>query len=405
MRLSAGLGLLGLGSYAMLFVVGKTATAAGLAAFSAFWAACFGLVIGIFFPLEQLVSRAVAAAGGVMPFRVRRVVAVYRVAAVAGSAFLVAGSGPIADAYAGGRRLLPIALAAFLLVYAIQSVQRGWYAGSGILGRYAAQLAIEGGFRLAIAFALLALVESGGERFAAIALVVGAAVAMVATGRIPKAPIDGTDAPGWRVVAAEAAALSASASVALIVMNAGPAIVVRLGGTDVRSAAFAAVFIVARVPLFFSGVLQALAVPYFAPSWAAGDRAGYRSRVLRVCAPVALGSLVIVPVFGVLADFWSRTLFQPEYQIGRVRGVALATSTAVFLLASVMQSALVAAERVSWVGGSWLGAVTAFAVALVLTPGEPASRVAVAYVVCAIVVVCCQLALLTRLLRAPRPNS
>ena len=132
--MGAGLAVLGAGSYAHLAVAGHTLPVAEMAQMSVLWSVVYLLGLGVFFPVEQELSRLVAArtaAGqGAAPV-VRRGVAASAVLLAAVLVTLALAAGPLAGQLFGGDvTLVPVAGAAAAAL-AVTSVSRGTLAGLG----------------------------------------------------------------------------------------------------------------------------------------------------------------------------------------------------------------------------------------------------------------------------------
>jgi O-antigen/teichoic acid export membrane protein len=117
--------------------------------------------------------------------------------------------------------------------------------------------------------------------------------------------------------------------------------------------------------------------------------------VRTVVEVVAVGALAVCLVLGLLGPWLARVFFGSAYDGSLTVSVVLAVSSALFVVAMVMQGALVAAQDQSAVAWAWLTATVAFCLGLLL-PFDVDLRVAVAYVVSGVVSVAAMSLLLSR---------
>jgi hypothetical protein len=178
---AVGVGVLGLASFGYLVVAGRALGPERFGTVAIFWVVLNTLGAGLFLPLEQHVSRELAADADVDGRRVLRR-ALGLSAAVLGLLVAVAAllRDQLADALFAGSTGLVVALVAGTAAMAASYTCRGAFAGLGSWQRYGSHLAVDGVVRLAGA-CLLALAGSDSTLAYAAVVVVGLAVSVVVT--------------------------------------------------------------------------------------------------------------------------------------------------------------------------------------------------------------------------------
>jgi O-antigen/teichoic acid export membrane protein len=121
--------------------------------------------------------------------------------------------------------------------------------------------------------------------------------------------------------------------------------------------------------------------------------------VRAVVSVVAVGAFAGCLVLGLLGPWLARVFFGSAYDGDLTVSVVLAVSSALFVVAMVMQGALVAAQDQKAVAWAWLTATAAFCLGLLL-PLDIDRRVSVAYVVSGVVAVAAMSVLLARTARS-----
>ncbi|MFG1805828.1 methyltransferase domain-containing protein [Streptomyces sp. NPDC049040] len=146
------------GAYGHLALAGRGLGTAGMAGLSVVWAVAFSVGIGLFFPLEQELTRTVAArvaAGtGTGPL-LRRGAAVAAGLLSAAVLLLAAAHRPLAEIAFDGNSALLWPLGGALSALAAAHTLRGLLAGHARFAAYACQLTLDGLLRLGSAAALL----------------------------------------------------------------------------------------------------------------------------------------------------------------------------------------------------------------------------------------------------------
>ena len=348
---AVGVGVLGLASFGYLVVAGRALGPERFGTVAVFWIVLNTLGAGLFLPLEQHVSRELAAGrsdGGAAGVDGRRVLrrALGLSAAVTVVLVLVAGllRGPLADAFFGGSGWLVVTLVVGTATMALSYTCRGAFAGLGSWPRYGAHLAIDGVVRFGGA-CVLALSGADTALPYAVVVVVGLVVSLLAT--VPGAPrpaAGGRPAPwgdlgrtlGWLLVAS----LSG-----LALLNAAPLAVELLADGQETAATvgnFVAALTLARVPLFLFSAVQASLLPALSRQVAAGDR----SRFTATLRTLVLGILGLGAVSGLAALAVGpevlRLVFGPAFAVDRLDVALLALATAGLMLVTSLGQALIA---------------------------------------------------------------
>jgi O-antigen/teichoic acid export membrane protein len=376
-----GLVVLGAGFCAQLAIAGHTLSTAGMAAMSVLWTLVFWAGLGVFLPVEQELTRLVAArrvtGEGIIPVVARGVVLAGGVLML--TLILVAATaGPVTTRLFGGDSAMTVALAAALMALAVTAVSRGVLAGLGQFGAYGSQLAIDGGLRVAAACALGA---AGLRSPAAFGLTLAgpSLVSAVVTLRPVLRGLGPGPAITWRAMCRGLGLLIATMLLAQLVVNVA-VISVRLldPGEPAVTGALLAAMVAARLPLFAFTSLQVSLLPGLSGSAAAGDLARFRQLVVRGCAIVTvLGMGAGLPA-ALIGPWLIRVVFAARPVLGHADFAWLAAGTLCYLLALVLGQSTLALARhrdllCAWLAGAIvLGAVT-------LGPGAVSRRVVIAY--------------------------
>ncbi|HET9500957.1 MAG TPA: hypothetical protein VFO98_11915 [Marmoricola sp.] len=385
-----GLIVLGVSASAFLVLAGRAVGARDFTALAVLWTLVYTVGLGLFVPFEQEVSRAVAhrvADGqGVRPVVLRT--AQLALALLAVTTVLTLAAYPVVIGWLDG---WSFHVAMFLLAcacLAAQYISRGLFSGTGHFGSYAVQLGTEGAVRLLGCTALLLLHVSDPRPYAAL-LAVSPLLSLLVT--LP-AMLRLWGSPGPPAALAEVSVnlgwLLGSSLSAQGLANLGT-LAIRVLTPDTEAAAaghFLAGFTIARSPLFLFAAVQAVLLPSMVGQLARGHLEQFRRRLrltLLVTAGIAgagvVGSLAIGP--------WVLGLFFGEgYVMSRQDMTFLAFSTGIYMLALVLQPALIAMSRHRANAIGWLCGVAAFGLVLVL-PVDPFLVVEIGLTVGALVAV------------------
>lgn len=369
---SIGVGLLvnGLGAYAFLTLAGRGLGKSAFAPLSVMWALSFFAAPGLFLPLEQEVSRAVASR------RARHLGAapVLRHAALIGGGLLVVVvvlsivTLPLSfEALFDEQATL---FAGFLLTvvgYAIAHPVRGLLSGHGRFVDYSIYFGVEGLLRSVAAGVLFVVgVETAGPYGVVLGLVPFAGVA-AALARPRGLVQPGPPSRAGEVTASLGALLAASLLTAGL-MNAGPIAIELLADESEADEAgrFLAGLIIARVPLFLFQAVQASLLPRLAHLAGGHQWIEFREALRRLLTVV--GGIGIVATVGAwtIGPIVITTMFGEEYELGHRDFALLAMSSAGFMIAITLGQSLIALSSQAHLVLAWAAGVVTFVVVTAL---------------------------------------
>ena len=382
----AGTVVLGLASYIQLAAAGRTLPSSRMAGVSVLWTLVFSVGLGLFFPIEQEVTRLVAArvvAGqGTAPVLRRGAVTSLSLLAVVCAPVAVFAR-PIADKLFDGNISLVGALCAAFAALSVAHVTRGMLAGTGRFTVYGSQLALDGALRVFFSVVLAVAHVQSPLLFAAVLTVptllsVGATLPWVL--RASKPWSQGPVLP-WRALGRGLLALIPSTLLAQLLVNISVISVKLLAPHDTAFiTALLSAVVLARVPLFVFGSLQASLLRGLSEAVASGDRHAYRQLLLRTGAFTGLlggtGGLAAVA----LGPWLVPRLFGSPALLGWADFAWLSAGTLFYMLASVLGQALQTTgghgrQLLAWAVG------TAALIGVTMSPMPIRDRVEIAYAV------------------------
>jgi O-antigen/teichoic acid export membrane protein len=384
----SGLVVLGLASYVHISIASHTLGSHGYGAFAVLWAIVFTIGLGLFFPIEQEVTRIIAGRrvngdGNASAFRRGAILSLILFLIVC--VLLAAFTPLIADKLFNGERDLVPVMAGGFAGLALAYPTRGVLAGTGRFGAYGAQLGIDGGLRIVMAAVLGVLGVKSAVMFGLI-LLVAPVISVIATAPAIRAALTPGSPLAWPAFGRRVAPLMASTLLAQVVVNIAVINAKLLAPhADALTGALLSALTLVRIPLFVFGSLQASLLPGLSAAAATGDRPGFRKLLLRACGIVlALAVAGGVPAI-VFGPWLLRLLFATGGVLGDIDFAVLAVGTAAYLLAQVLGQAAMALghhrdQTLAWLGGTVaLAAVTAL-------PMDVKLRVEWAYTVGSVVV-------------------
>ncbi|WP_449482713.1 lipopolysaccharide biosynthesis protein [Streptomyces avidinii] len=374
--------VIGAASYIHLMAAGHSLSIADAASFSVLWTILTSVGLGLFFPVEQEITRIVAAhevRGEGISRVLRRITALSLGLIALLAAGMVFTARPLADTFFNGRLDMVAALGLSFAAMAVTNVTRGILAGLGRFGPYGFQLAVDGGLRIGLS---AAFAFAGVHSPLAFALILTAAplVSVLATARPVLAGIKkGGPADGWSALAGGLGPLVVSTLLAQVVVNAAVVSSKLMAPTDAALVAgLLNAIVLARVPLFVFGSLQASLLSGLSSAAAAGDRAGFSKLLGRTCLVVTgLGVLGGVPAT-LLGPWLIHVLFKADDVLGRAEFFYMSAGTLFYMLAMVLGQALMVLHRHRLQLVGWAVATVVLLGATFL-PGEVATRVCLAY--------------------------
>ncbi|MDH6111015.1 O-antigen/teichoic acid export membrane protein [Kitasatospora sp. MAP12-15] len=377
----AGTVVLGAASYIHIAVANANLAATPRADVSVLWTIVFSAGIGLFFPVEQELTRIVAARAvdgeGAAPV-LRRAALLTTGILAATLALLAVFARPIADTLFDRDVKLVAALGAAFIGMALCYVTRGILAGLGLFKIYGIQLGVDGCLRIGLAFGCAAAGLHSALAFSLILAVAPLTALLVTLPFVLRAALPGPQI-SWGDLSRGLGILVCSTVLAQVVVNAAVMSTKLLNpqALDLVTALLSAL-VLARVPLFVFGSLQASLLSGLASSAAAGDQQGFVKMLRRTCVVVTgLGLSGGVPAV-VLGPWLIHTLLRAPDVLTSWNFVWFSLGTLSYMLAMVLGQALMVLRRhglqlICWVVG------TAVLAAITLVPGDLATRVSIAY--------------------------
>lgn len=383
MPVAIGLLIAGIASYLFL-KVGKTALGSdeALQPITSLWVATFALAPGVFLPVEQELTRALAhrrAMGlGGRPV-LRKVIMLGAALAAIVSVAIVAGSPAIARAFFDDDWVLLVALLIAFVSYTPAHIARGVASGHGRFRAYSIVMASDGVVRIVLCLALaVAGVTAVGPYGMAIAFAPLPGVLWVAA-RGQLRTDDGPPA-AWNEVTQNLGWLLAGSVFAAGLVNAGPLAATVLAAPDQKELVtrFTYGVLLSRVPLFMFQAVQAALLPRLSGLAARNEIAEFRHGLVRLLQVVFVVAVVGTVGAYVIGPFVIEKFYDSELS-GSTLAI-LALSSAIYMLALALAQAVIALRGHALVAMGWAGAALTFLVLVWLNDGELFHRVEIALV-------------------------
>jgi O-antigen/teichoic acid export membrane protein len=354
----------GITAYVFQVLAAADLSNADYAALNVLWALVFVLSPGLFQPLEQEVSRALAhrrAIGlGGAPL-VKRAALLGLVLTLAVCVAGGAASKPIVDHLFNGNSDLLLALVLAVMFYFASFTARGVLSGNGRFGRYGFMLSAEGTVRIVFS-AVLFVIGIREVGLYGLALSVPPIVAVLLALRGQRALLrPGPDAPyselsralGWLLLGSVLAQLLSYASV----------LGVQLLATEAQKnsvAGFITGVFVARIPLMFFQAVQAALLPKLARLAGEGKHDDFRTGMRRLIGLVIVLCLLGTAVGTLLGPWGGRILFPSKWVLGSRDMFVLTLAASAFVLALTLAQGLIALKAYSRAALSWVAGIVAF---------------------------------------------
>lgn len=386
---AGGLFLLGVSASVFLVLAARAVGPGDFAGLAVLWTLVYTLGIGLFLPFEQEVARALAQRnaegyGGAPVLR--------RAAGMAGWLFLAASLVGLAASpwlldWLGGRWSHVVALAVACAALAGQYIARGAFSGNHRYAPYSVQIGVEGLVRL---LGVVALSVAGvSETWAYAALLAGAPLVSLLVTAGPLAQVSHMTGPPARFVelSTNLAWLLGASLAAQGLANLGTLAVTVLASPAEEGAAghFLAGFTVARSPLFLFAAVQAVLLPGLTRHLTHGRHGAFRRQLQAVMLTIGLIGGAGILGSWLLGPEVLQLLFGPEFEMGRGDLVLLALSTAIYMVALVLQPAVIALERHRTNAVAWIAGLLVFGAGLFL-PLSTFLRIEIALVLGALAV-------------------
>jgi len=362
--IGAGLIVSGVTAYAYLVLTARILGPTRYVPLSVLWASVFILGSGLFLPLQQEVGRLVARRQvegvGVGP--------VIKRAAVLGASLAgVVLMGLVVAWFASGRRLfdgqvlLVAGLAAAIVGYCLLSLLWGSLAGTGRFRQFAYAQSGDGLIRIAFCalFAIFGVKTAGPY-----GLVLGLAPIIAAlviwhpnrdllSSGTPVPWSDLSRALGWLLIGSVAAQMLVNGPIIAVSLLATPA-------DKSRAGHLLAGVVIARVPLFLFGAVQAALLPRLASLARAGRWTEFRAGWMRLFLLVATIAILFTIGCFLVGPFVLRLLFSPRFALSRSDLTLLAAASGAFMLSLCVAQALIALEHHARSAVGWLIGIAVF---------------------------------------------
>jgi O-antigen/teichoic acid export membrane protein len=407
LAVGGGLAVLGLASYVHLAIAGHTLSRSGMSSVSVLWSLVFALGPGLFFPIEQEMTRIIAArrqsGGGAAPV-LRRSTILAAALVVALFVVLIAARSWLADKLFDGDAAMVWVLAGGLAALAMSSTTRGVLAGAGAFGWYGTQLGVDGALRIVMAVALgVAGVHSA--VWFGLALVFAPIASVLLTLPAVLRLADPGSAIGWRELMRGLGLLTVSALLAQLLVNIAVVDVRLLAPDDVAvTGAVLAALVLVRVPLFLFASIQASLLSGLSAAVALGQRAAYRLLLVRALAVVTALGVIGTLVGMAFGPRLIQALFGAADVLHGGDFAWLAVGTMAYLWAVVLGQGVLSRNRHRDQALAWVVGI-AVLIAATLAPGGVLAKVERGYALGALTVAAAMLSILVRLAPRPWPSS
>jgi O-antigen/teichoic acid export membrane protein len=373
------------------------------------WAALYTLGTGLFLPLEQELSRSIAAR------RARRegfgalVRAVGRLGAGLnlGVAVLLGVLSPlIANALFRGSYAFVVALIAGVAGVALSFLVRGLMAGSGRYFGYAAFYLVDGAAK---ALPALVLAVAGVASPVSFAIVAAASAFIGSAAPLSRGLQLGEPGPVPRTadLARSLGFLLLTSLLTAVVLNSGT-IAVEVLATDAEADAasiFLSGLVIARIPLFMFQAVQAIVLPKLSHSAAAGEWTAFRALMRWLLVGIAGLTVVAVAVSAALGPWVVELLFGDDFVLS-ARDMAMLTLASMLMMAAMtVNQAQIAIHHQHETGWPWGVGVLAFLAGIALAGDDLLLRVEVGMVAAGASVLVIAGTLLARELRRPERGA
>ena len=406
---AVGVGLIvaGLSAYGFMFFANQALSKAQYSPLGVLWFMVFLIGPGLFLPLEQEISRALAArrarAQGGLPV-VRRAGTIGVGLLLGVVVVLILGAGWVTEHLFDGQVLLLLGLGLGLAGAMGGHITRGCLSGTGRFTGYGVYIGTDGFLRVLGGVLLLVVgVNTAGPFGVAVGIAGLLAVPVALAAQRPDLD-EGPEASFSEVGSALGMLLVASLC-AFTLMNVGPVIVKILASDSEAEAAgrFVNGVLIARIPLFLFQAVQASLLPKLSALAHSGHLGDFRSGLRRLLAAVAGLAALGTLVGAVLGPFVVEIMF-PSADLGSRTMGLLAAGAGLYMLAMACAQAVIALGGHGDQAVGWGAGVAALAVTIVAGMGlDLFLRVELGLLVGSAVALVVMGFLLGRRLRAPGP--
>ncbi|MEY2459725.1 MAG: hypothetical protein QOG30_1555 [Acidimicrobiaceae bacterium] len=366
LEVGVGLVLAGLSAYGFTVVAARALGKTDYAPLSVLWAMVFLAGPGFFLPLEQEVSRALAArralGTGTGPV-VRRAAMFGAVICVLLVAVTLITSPLVVSRLFDHDWLLMVGLVLGMIGYCIELLARGTYSGLGRFRPYSIVIGAEGLVRFLIC-AGLAIAGVTYAGWYGLALGIAPLVAVLLSIRGQHGLVtEGPDAP-WSELSSALGALLVGSVLAMALVNGGPIAMKILAakGEDEKVAAFFTAVIIARIPLFLFQAVQAALLPKLSALASAGRFDEFKVGFRRLVTVIGGAGFIAVIGATLVGPNAIEILYGSDYTLGHRTVGLLAAGSVLFMLAQAMAQAVIALGGHTRMALCWAVSVLTFMV-------------------------------------------
>jgi O-antigen/teichoic acid export membrane protein len=366
----AGLLVAGLSAYGFLAVANRPLSKAEYSPLSATWSLVFLIGPGLFLPLEQEISRALAerrtrGLGGAPV--VRRAATLGVGLALAVLVLLIATARWSVEHLFDQQLLLLVGLVLGVAGALAGHVTRGCLSGTGNFKGYGTYIGSDGFIRL-MGGVLCAVIGVKTAGWFGIALGVAGLLAVPVALRVERPVLGAGPEAAMREISSALGYLLAASLLAFGLMNIGPVIVKLLASDSQADAAgrFVTGVVIARIPLFLFQAVQAALLPKLSALATARRLGDFRSGLRRLLAVVAALAVTGTLVGAVLGPTVVEIMFPDSDLSSRTMGL-LAAGSGFYMLALACAQAVIALgghrdQAIGWACGMLALALTTWLV-------------------------------------------
>jgi O-antigen/teichoic acid export membrane protein len=376
-----GLFVLGVSAYVVLGAAGHALAPRDYAAVASLYLLVAITSPGVFTALEQETNREVssrrATSVGTAPVGRAGLLVGSGFAGLVAVALLAAAPLLVPRVLAGSWGLLAAAVVAACGAAAVYLL-RGLFAGEQRFGWYAASLGFEGAARL-VPCVVLALVGATDPLAYGWVFALGTGIAALAClpGRTRAAPGPPVEV---RAMGRATGLLIVASGLTYVVANTAPLVLTaRLPAAPELAASYVSLFVLARIPVFLFGPVQAYLLPTLTAGAERADLAHLRSRLRVALLAVAAVGVPGAVLTAALGPWAARTFFGAPLDLPHTAAGLLGAGTVAMLAAQVLQPALVALRVHRTATVAWILGTLVFGAVLV-APVDPATAAVAAQV-------------------------
>lgn len=364
-------GLIGaIGAYVFQLVGGRALGTAEFAPVSLLWTAFFILATILLVPVEQYVTREVASGRKALPTDLKPAAVVALIGSLVGGGFVAV---TLDDLFRGDPQYI-VQIVLLMVGYSLLFVGKGVLAGRRRFAGVGWILIVETVVRLLAGIAGVVFVASAPSLGWAM-VIGGFSVLGLGWWRHDRGDPDQAPTPAAGFLAGYSGGTSSSQ----ILLAGAPLAVAALGGSDALISITFFTFTIFRAPLTLIFALQGRILPFLVGL--AGD--AKKSELVRIARKVLFGGILLI-ILGALAGWLIGPevmvlLFGEEAEPTRIVATLAAGGVMAAAAAQVTSQVLVAEGRTSRLAWAWLGGLVVALAVLLLTTGEPDTRVAIAF--------------------------